>query len=62
MAAKITEEKMTANSHSTPAPKPPASLVAEKRAGWHAFVQFIIANCAALAVFLLLMLLFFKIL
>jgi hypothetical protein len=44
------------------APKVPASILNERRRGWRGFTQFIVINCVALAVFLLLMLLFFKVL
>jgi hypothetical protein len=49
-------------SNSASPPKVPTEMLNERRKGWHGFTQFIIINCAALAVFLLLMLLFFKIL
>lgn len=40
----------------------PASLVAERKASWHAFTRFTALNCIALAVLLLLMLLFLRVL
>ncbi len=40
----------------------PASLIAERTAGWHAFTRFIVANCVSVAVILMLMLVFLRIL
>ncbi len=39
----------------------PTALVKERLAGWNAFTKFIVINCVAIAGFLLLMLLFFKV-
>ena len=44
------------------APKVPADLIAERRAGWHAFTRFTFLNCVAIAGILLLMLVFLRIL
>ncbi len=40
----------------------PKDLIAERMAGWHAFTRFTAANCVAVAVLLLLMLVFLRIL
>lgn len=53
---------MSHNSHSATPSAVPASLIAERRAGWHAFTRFIVANCVAIAALLLLMLVFLRIL
>ena len=43
-------------------PKVPAAILNDRRRGWEGFKKFIFINCVAVAVFLLLMLLFFKVL
>ena len=52
---------MAHNSHATGAPEVPPELVAERKAGWHAFTQAIVINSLATVGVLLFLLLVFKV-
>lgn len=49
-------------SHSTLPPEVPAELLADRQANWNGFTRFTVANCVAIAVLLVLMLIFLRIL
>jgi hypothetical protein len=53
---------MARSPHSDAASEPPAALINERRAGWHAFTRAIMLNCVAVAALLFFLLLVFKIL
>jgi hypothetical protein len=50
-----------ATSPTSRASEPPAAFVNERREGWHAFTRAIVIQSVAVAVFLLVMLLVFKV-
>jgi hypothetical protein len=56
------ERTMASNSHAASPPKVPAELLAERRKGWQGFTRFTVMSCAAIAVTLLMMLVFLRIL
>lgn len=40
----------------------PGTLVAERMQGWHSFTRFVVANCVTIAIILVMMLVFLRIL
>ena len=50
-------QKLEASSGSVP-----KELISERMAGWHAFTRFTFVNCVAIAILLVLMLVFLRIL
>jgi len=53
---------MASPSNSGVEPKVPPALLTNRREGWHAFTRFVVINCVTVAVVLLLMLIFLRIL
>ncbi len=48
------------HNHNTGAPEVPEDLIADRVRGWHAFTRFTVANCVGIALLLILMLVFLR--
>ncbi len=52
---------MSHSSHNAGAPEVSADMIAERKAGWHGFMRFIVINCLVTAGILVFLLLVFRV-